>query len=207
MPLTHECNCVIYLDMNSIIEIAWKPTFKSIATTLSSSLENSNIFGLYYNLNYLFGLIHFNQNLEYQKKIAYLLSTELNSKLIGRETSARCFIIADFPAQFLHPKIDQKLPVFSQVSFQRGDVAVVSKDSYGYSIVLPGFGIYDTIVPSKKDEKLGIVRNTIHKERAFLLLKKGDAIDRSGLEKSFSLEIKPKDDEEPKDEEIVRICK
>ncbi|GAA5799294.1 hypothetical protein HPULCUR_004705 [Helicostylum pulchrum] len=230
MSLTDKCRCVIDLNMNSMIEIAWKPTFKSLATTLSSSLENLNLFGLYYNINYLFGLIHFNQSSEYQKRIAYLLSTELNSKLIGKETSARCFIIEDFPAQFLHPKIDpkidQKPPVFSQASFQRGNVTVVSKDSYGYSIVLPGSGIYDTIVPSKKDEKLGVVRNTIYKERAFLLLKKGDAIDRSGLEKSFSLEkkpkekpkddveskdnIEPKDDVEQKDgikhEDIVRIC-
>ncbi|MBM6386417.1 MAG: hypothetical protein JSY10_20890 [Paenibacillus sp.] len=191
-----------------MIEIAWKPTFKSLATTLYSSLENTNLFGSYYDLNYLFGLIHFNQNSEYQKKIAYLLSTELNGKLIGKETSARCFIIEDFPAQFLHPKIDHKQPVFSRTSFQRGNMAVISNESYAYSITLSESGIYDTIVPSKKDARLGVVPNTIDKERAFLLLKKGDTIDRFGLEKSFSLERKLKTSQSHSGiEEIVRISK
>lgn len=67
IKLGASCACRIDLTVHDVISISFERLLKDIATLISASLKNEEIFGIYSSVKYIFTLVHFNNNLQFQK--------------------------------------------------------------------------------------------------------------------------------------------
>ncbi|GAA5800332.1 hypothetical protein HPULCUR_005759 [Helicostylum pulchrum] len=132
IQLNDDCGCRVCLTVTDIVDIAFKPILQTIASFMSASLINTNYFGSYKGIQYLFGLIYFNYNPQFQIILANILKSELDNFNEGQEIEAFCEIIPKLPKQILMHTIGQK--PFMYKYFQFGRLHQISSANYGFII-------------------------------------------------------------------------
>ncbi|KAG2235805.1 hypothetical protein INT48_001031 [Thamnidium elegans] len=76
LQLNKSCHCKLYLSADDIIEISFKPVLQETIFNVSTSLLNKELFGNYENIRYLFSLICFDYNSQFQHSITTILQEE-----------------------------------------------------------------------------------------------------------------------------------
>lgn len=193
IQLNDDCGCRVCLTVTDIIEIAFKPILQTIASLMSASLINTNYFGSYKGIQYLFGLIYFNYNPQFQIILANILKSELDNFNEGQEIEAFCEVIPKLPKQILMHTIGQK--PFMYKYFQVSHLHQISSANYGFIIAqYVGSNASESEKPLYKDNKSDkdvIVCEDI----AFPLFRKGDTIPCNRFKRVFYLK-KQSDKEE-----------
>lgn len=198
IQLNDDCGCRVCLTVTDIVDIAFKPILQTIASFMSASLINTNYFGSYKGIQYLFGLIYFNYNPQFQIILANILKSELDNFNEGQEIEAFCEIIPKLPKQILMHTIGQK--PFMYKYFQFGRLHQISSANYGF--IIAQYADSDAsesekpLYKDKKSDKDVIVCEDI----AFPLFKKGDMIRCNSFKRVFYLKK-----QSDKEEEVVTI--
>ncbi|MBM6386424.1 MAG: hypothetical protein JSY10_20925 [Paenibacillus sp.] len=179
------CKCSVNFSAKDIINLAFIPTFKEIATTIFTVIANKDESGNYMNIFCVFGLIYFNRNQEFQKILADILQEEVVQCIDGKEIEVKCFVVPDLPSQFLQPKAGQKSLLYQD--FQVGSLSQVSSETYGFFATYLK-GAMEEINLSYTEKKSNKKVTKMYKNHIFPLLKKGEIIDSFGLDKTFFLD-------------------
>lgn len=193
MNLHSACDCSIVLSIRDIVEISFKPVMLEIASIISSSLVNENFFGNYINIEYLYSMISFNHNPQFQIILSSLLNEELDRLNEVQGVDTICLAAPEIPDLFLHQRS------MTCHSFRHGDLHQISNENLGFSVKCIDNGVYEDIGPFYKDKKAN--KESFNcKDMAFVLLKKDDTITYPGVERVIY--FKPL-----VDEKVFRISK
>ncbi|KAI9358859.1 hypothetical protein BD770DRAFT_410164 [Pilaira anomala] len=68
---------LVSLSVRDIINISFKSFLRDIASVVSTSLVNQELFGLYNNIEYAFNVMYFTENRQLQPTLASLLEEEM----------------------------------------------------------------------------------------------------------------------------------
>lgn len=185
IQLGSNCNCSVHLSFYDIIDFAFRPTLENMINILSASLINTNLFGNFMEIQHIFCLIHFNNNPRFQKVLVDLLAKESKDYIEIKNF----FIIPDFPNQLSLPIVQRK--PFLHECFTIGNLHQVSRETYGFSVTQFKRG-YDKITPLYTDKQSNTETIKLDENHIIPLLKKGDIIYNSGLNKTFYLEKQEK---------------
>ncbi|KAI8066116.1 hypothetical protein BDF21DRAFT_117799 [Thamnidium elegans] len=74
--LSDSCNCRVCLTVNDITEISFQPVLQDIISLVFTSLINKQLFGNYRNIQYVFHLIRFSYNPQFQRILMKILDEE-----------------------------------------------------------------------------------------------------------------------------------
>ncbi|KAI8065964.1 hypothetical protein BDF21DRAFT_114766 [Thamnidium elegans] len=125
------CNCRVCLTVHDIIEISFRPLLQEIISLVSTSLINTQLFGKYKNIQYLFHLIRFNYNFWLQPILAKILKDETNRFMYEQRIDTYHYVIPNFlSSQLLQPVLQQR--PFTYKAFQAGILRHVYSESHGF---------------------------------------------------------------------------
>lgn len=187
IKLSSSCNCRINLKIKDVIDISFRPLIQEIASIISTSFKSKQIFGDYFDAEYIFGLVYFNNNKQFQNTLAKILKEEIEDSNREQKIEIPFFFIQELPNLLLQPLINQR-PFFYK-AFQYGTFHQVYSQDFGMMITFDE----DT------DDELKILhkekvkdKNDVELERKHLvsLVKKGDIILDLQLKQQFYLNIK-----------------
>ncbi|GAA5808555.1 hypothetical protein MFLAVUS_001946 [Mucor flavus] len=130
--LSASCNCRVYLTVNDIVEISFRSVLQDTISLVFTSLINKQIFGEYRNIQYVFHLIRFNYNPQFQCILMKILEDETNYFLYEERIIIDHYTIPKLSNQLLQPVLQQE--PFSYKVFQVGVLYHVHSDNYGFSI-------------------------------------------------------------------------
>ncbi|KAI8087466.1 hypothetical protein BDF21DRAFT_450576 [Thamnidium elegans] len=88
--------------------MSFTPVLQDIACTLYASLLNKELFGNFINIDYLFSLIHFNNNPQLQYAFARTLEEEADNFNLELGIDTTCFLVPELFSQILQPVIAQR---------------------------------------------------------------------------------------------------
>ncbi|KAI8087260.1 hypothetical protein BDF21DRAFT_414035 [Thamnidium elegans] len=171
VQLSISCNCKVCLTVNDIIEISFQPVLQNITSLLSASLINKEFFGKYWNIKYVFQLIHFNYNTQLQDAVIKMLKEITEDITTEQEVDTPHYVIPKILDQRLRPVLQQRTFLYKE--FQVGALHHVYSDSYAVKFNKAGGDTHLTYKSNWSDTKI----ISIDKETGFLLFKKGDEID------------------------------
>ncbi|GAA5800177.1 hypothetical protein HPULCUR_005602 [Helicostylum pulchrum] len=103
-----HCNCEVRLTTIDIIDIAFTPVLQDIGCTLFASLLNKELFGNYINIDYLFSIMHFNNNPQLQYAFSRILEEEADDFNLELGIDTSCLVIPKLFSQLLRPVIAQQ---------------------------------------------------------------------------------------------------
>lgn len=198
IPLNSTCDCAIILSVRDILTIAFKPVFQNIASIISASLLNTNIFGYYTNITHNFILIHFNRNPKFQTVLSNLLSEEIDNFNDRQEIDVDCLIIPKLSDQIIQYSVKHK-PYMSKC-FEIGNLYQASNETYGF-LITQGIGREK---PTSKNvfykDKKASDKSIACDGFGFLLFERGDDINNIELDRIFHIKK-----QEENVEEFIRI--
>ncbi|KAI8056478.1 hypothetical protein BDF21DRAFT_430903 [Thamnidium elegans] len=200
-----NCDCKVHLSVRDLIDMAFKPVIRNVVTILSGTLVNTSLFRYYTDIQYLFVLIYFNSNLQFQKILVELLKNESDISLEEKEMDTCCLIIPDLPYDFLQPITHRRARLYKK--FRTGKLQQISSEGYGF-FIKQSIGEYSPkvffheVIPLYKEKRSDIIYTEVN-STVIPLLKKGDIINTSGLDKTFYLKKQSKVG--PKYQEKIRI--
>ncbi|KAI8047202.1 hypothetical protein BDF21DRAFT_457392 [Thamnidium elegans] len=184
--LSNSCNCRVCLAVDDITEISFRPVLQDIISLVFTSLINKQLFGNYRNIQYVFHLICFNYNPQFQHILMKILDDETDYFLYEQRIDMAYYTIPKLPNQLLQPILQQE--PCSYKGFQVGVLRQVYSENFGF-----GFenSSDDTPVVLKNNRE---DRNTIliDDENLFPLFKKGDKMNESQLNRVFYLNTNQK---------------
>ncbi|KAI9359865.1 hypothetical protein BD770DRAFT_471686 [Pilaira anomala] len=193
------CLCKVCLTEKDIIEIAFKPMLQEIASLVSASLINKNLFGNYTDIQYLVNFMHFNNNTQLKNTLTCMLNDELDCLNLDRGVDLHSLTLPESPNQLLQPILFQRPFLYRQ--FQFGTLKQVVSDNYAISLYQDTRGKF-------KSSYKNIITDTesieFDDDNAFPLLKKGDVIRDGQFNRVFYLDQLQYNYGE---ELLIRICK
>ncbi|KAI9258629.1 hypothetical protein EDC94DRAFT_163419 [Helicostylum pulchrum] len=174
--LSKSCACSVYLTVRNIVDISFRPILQDIISLVSTSLINKQLFGKYRNMQYMFHLIHFNYNPQFQHIIMKILKDETNEFLYEQNIDIPHYTLPELSSQLLKPALQQE--PCSYKAFQVGFLSHVHSKNYGFSLESLLSGAYVGFRNKRSDTKI----ISINKETVFPLFKKGNKISSSSQE-------------------------
>ncbi|KAI9263515.1 hypothetical protein EDC94DRAFT_606987 [Helicostylum pulchrum] len=170
VQLSVSCNCKVCLMVNDIVEISFRPVLQDITSLLSASLINKEFFGKYWNIRYVFQLIHFNYNTQLQDAVMKMTKEITEDIMVEQEIDIPHYVIPKILDQRLQPVHQQRS--FLHKEFQVGALNQVYSDNFGFSFYPPNSLTYFAYRSKGSDTKI----NSVDEQTIFLLFKKGDKI-------------------------------
>ncbi|GAA5815403.1 hypothetical protein MFLAVUS_008911 [Mucor flavus] len=128
LKLNSSCDCKVRLTTADIVDISFTPVLQGIACTLSASLLNKELFGNYMNIDYMFSVIHFNNNPQLQYAFARILEEEADDYNLELGIDTCCLLIPELFSQLLLPIISQRS--FCYKDFKVGALQQVCSENY-----------------------------------------------------------------------------
>ncbi|KAI8047313.1 hypothetical protein BDF21DRAFT_457357 [Thamnidium elegans] len=186
--LSNSCNCRVCLTVNDITEISFRPVLQDIISLVFTSLINKQLFGNYRNIQYVFHLICFNYNPQFQHILMKILDDETDYFLYEQRIDIDHYTIPKLPNQLLQPILQRESCLYK--GFQVG----VLRQAYSKNV---GFGFEDSsdgppvVFKSNREDTDTVL---IDDEKVFPLFKNGDKMNESQLNRVFYLN---KNQEEP----------
>ncbi|KAI9352325.1 hypothetical protein BD770DRAFT_393215 [Pilaira anomala] len=186
------CSCHIHLSCGDIMDIAFKPTLQTIASTILASFINKCHFGNYYytSIEHLFTIIYFNRNAKLHTILSNALEEEMMNFCEEQQIDVRpCNITSDLILQQqLQPKLNHR-PFLLDV-FQLGSLYQVYSESYSFTITFSGDDGYRREEGSNSyfyKDKITDTESIQCKDVVFPFIKKGDKMNNSVINKTFYL--------------------
>lgn len=173
------CDCKICLTISDIIDISFVPVLQDIACTLSASLLNTELFGDYMNIDYLFTLIHFSNNPLLQHAFIKILEEEADDYNLELGIDTSCLVIPELYSSFLQPILTER--PFWYKTFQIGALQQVCSENYAFHIDQKRCIEMSPVYKNKITEATTILCDNV----LFPLLNKGDIINNGQLCKTF----------------------
>ncbi|KAI9261374.1 hypothetical protein EDC94DRAFT_648773 [Helicostylum pulchrum] len=181
--LSTSCNCRVCLTVNDITEISFRPVLQDIISLIFTSLINKQLFEKYRNIQYVFHLIRFNYNPQFQCILMKILEDETDHFLYEERIDVAHYTLPKLLNQLLQPAL-RKEP-FSYRAFKVGVLYHVYSENYGFGFDTEG-GDISYIFKNKIDSKI----ISINEETAFPLFKKGNRIKSTQIKRLFYLSSK-----------------
>ncbi|KAI8047311.1 hypothetical protein BDF21DRAFT_209923 [Thamnidium elegans] len=179
--LSKSCNCRVCLTVNDITEISFRPVLQDIISLVFTSLINKQLFGNYRHIQYVFHLICFNYNPQFQHILMKTLDDETDYFLYEQSIDVDNYTIPKLPNQLRQPILRQEPCLYKE--FQMGVLRQVYNENFG-------FGFND----SRDDPHIELKNNIegtniilIDDEKIFPLFQKGDKMNESQLNRVFYL--------------------
>lgn len=142
---------------------------------------NTQLFGKYRNIRYVFHLIRFNYNPQFQRDLIKILDNETAEFLYEHKIGLRHYTIPKLLNQLLQPILQQEL--FSYKAFQEGVLHHVYGENYGF-----GFDTTFNKIRYNFKNNLSDSKSTrIDSKTVFPLFKKGDKISSGQANRIFYL--------------------
>lgn len=184
IKFNRHCNCEVRLTTIDIIDIAFTPVLQDIGCTLFASLLNKELFGNYINIDYLFSIMHFNNNPQLQYAFSRILEEEADDFNLELGIDTSCLVIPKLFSQLLRPVIAQQPLLYND--FKIGALQQVCSENYVFYIRI---GKHERIYPQYKAKRTdeNIIR--CYKDTFFPLLNKGEIINNAPLDRTFYLHI------------------
>ncbi|GAA5800329.1 hypothetical protein HPULCUR_005756 [Helicostylum pulchrum] len=114
VQLSVSCNCKVCLMVNDIVEISFRHVLQDITSLLSASLINKEFFGKYWNIRYVFQLIHFNYNTQLQDAVMKMIKEINEDIMIEQEIDIPHYVIPKMLDQRLQPVYQQRLFLYKE---------------------------------------------------------------------------------------------
>ncbi|KAG2230585.1 hypothetical protein INT48_006890 [Thamnidium elegans] len=184
IDLSSSCHCRVCLTVNDITDISFRPVLQDIISLVSTSLINKQLFGNYRNIQYVFHMIHFNYNPQFQHIIIKILNDETTDLMYEQRIDIDHHTIPKLSNQLFQAVLYQQ--PFSYKEFQVGALYHVHSENYGFGLILEPKNI-------SCDFKNKISMTTPTDDKTiYPLLKKGDKINNSETSQVFYLNSKDK---------------
>ncbi|GAA5808493.1 hypothetical protein MFLAVUS_001884 [Mucor flavus] len=132
ISLSTSCNCRVRLTVNDITEISFRPILQCIISIVFTSLINKQLFGKYRNIQYVFHLIRFNYNPQFQHILIKILEDETDHFLYEERIDVAHYAIPKLSNQLFQPVIQREQ--FSYKAFKVGVLYHVYGENYGFGI-------------------------------------------------------------------------
>ncbi|KAI8067257.1 hypothetical protein BDF21DRAFT_112036 [Thamnidium elegans] len=181
--LSKSCNCKVCLTVNDITEISFRPVLQDIISLVFTSLINKQLFGNYRNIQYVFHLICFNYNPQFQRILMKILDDETDYFMYEQRIDLAYYTIPKLPNQLLQP-ILQEEPC-SYKGFQVGVLRHIYNESFGFGFKDSSYN--PPIVHKSNREDTNAI--LIDGKKVFPLFKKGDKMNESQLKRVFYLNM------------------
>ncbi|GAA5808513.1 hypothetical protein MFLAVUS_001904 [Mucor flavus] len=181
ISLSTSCNCRVRLTVNDITEISFRPILQYIISIVFTSLINKQLFGKYRNIQYVFHLIRFNYNPQFQRILMKILEDETDHFLYEERIDVAHYTLPKSSNQLLRPVRQQKPSSYK--AFQVGVLYQVHCENYGFGIDT-GSGPKSYEFKNKiSDSKI----TSIDKETVLPLFEKGHKINSAQIKRVFYL--------------------
>ncbi|KAI9271103.1 hypothetical protein EDC94DRAFT_303382 [Helicostylum pulchrum] len=178
--ISTSCDCRVCLTLNDITEISFRPVLQDIISLVSTSLINKQLFGEYRNIRYMFHLIRFNYNSQFQHILMKILNDETDYFLYEQRIEIARYTIPILSNQLWRP-IREREPC-SYKAFQEGVLYHVHSENYGF-----GFFSYNVKGYSFKNKISDSKSTSLDNKTVFPLFKKGSKINNSRTDRVFYL--------------------
>ncbi|GAA5811591.1 hypothetical protein MFLAVUS_005031 [Mucor flavus] len=132
ISLSTLCKCKVCLTANDITEISFRPVLQDIISLIFTSLIDKQLFEKYGYIHYVFNLIRFNYNPQFQHILTKILKDETDEFLYEERIDIAHYIFSKLSNQLLQPVLDQK--PFLYKAFQVGALYHVYSENYGFGI-------------------------------------------------------------------------
>ncbi|KAI9252245.1 hypothetical protein EDC94DRAFT_281683 [Helicostylum pulchrum] len=179
--LSNSCGCRVCLTVNDITEISFRPVLQDIISLVSTSLINSQFFGNYGDIQFMFHLIDFNHNPQFQDILIKIIDDETDYFLYDRKTSMPQYTIRKLSNQLLQPILQQKSCFYD--AFRKGVLYHVHSENYGFHLS----GKPDDLHLNFKNEISDAKSVSIREKTVLPLFKKGSKINNSQTNRVFYL--------------------
>ncbi|KAI8067283.1 hypothetical protein BDF21DRAFT_454676 [Thamnidium elegans] len=179
--LSNSCNCKVCLTVNDITEISFRPVLQDIISLVFTSLINKQLFGNYRNIQYVFHLICFNYNPQFQHILMKILDDETDYFLYEQRIDVDHYTIPKLSNQLRHPILQQE--PCSYKGFQVGVLRQVYSENFGFGFHKPSYGPQVVLRYNREDTNTIL----IDREKVYPLFKKGDKMNESQLNRVFYL--------------------
>ncbi|KAG2233240.1 hypothetical protein INT48_001689 [Thamnidium elegans] len=171
------------------LKVSFRPVLQDIISLVFTSLINKQLFGNYRHIQYVFHLICFNCNPQFQHILMKILDEETDYFLYEQRIDLAYYTIPKLPNQLLQPILQEK--PCSYKGFQVGVLRQVYSENFG-------FGFKDSsycppiVLKSNREDTNTIL---IDDEKVFPLFKKGDKMNESQLNRVFYLNTNQEKDD------------
>ncbi|KAI9254703.1 hypothetical protein EDC94DRAFT_618169 [Helicostylum pulchrum] len=179
--LSTSCSCKFDVTINDITEISFRPVLQNIISLVSTSVINRQLFGKYRKIQYMFHLIRFNYNPQFQHILMKILNDETDYFLYEQRIDMDHYTIPKLLNQPLQPILQQQ--PFSYKAFQVGVLYPVYSENYGFSLIT--YGTNYSIKNKISDSKI----TSADYETVFPLFQKGNKINNSLTKRVFYLSL------------------
>ncbi|KAI8094001.1 hypothetical protein BDF21DRAFT_86107 [Thamnidium elegans] len=186
--LSNSCNCRVCLTVNDITEVSFRPVLQDIISLVFTSLINKQLFGNYRNIQYVFHLIYFNYNPQFQHILMKILDDETDYFLYEQKVDMAYYTIPRLSNQLLQPILQQE--PCSYKGFQVGVLRQVYSENFGFGFKVPPKGP-PIVLKSNREDTNAIL---LDDEKVFPLFKKGDKMNKSQSNRVFYLNMNQEDD-------------
>ncbi|GAA5798352.1 hypothetical protein HPULCUR_003754 [Helicostylum pulchrum] len=183
--LSTLCNCRVCLTVNDITEISFRPALQDIVSLVFTSLINKQLFGKYRNIQYVFHLIRFNYNPQFQHILMKILKDETDEFLYEEGIDIAHYTLPKLSSQLLQPVLQQE--PFSYKAFQVGVLYHVYSENYGIIFEAKSSDTPYWFKPSRSYSDSTSESDPIDEMIVFPLFKKGNKINRTQLKQEFYL--------------------
>lgn len=184
VPLSTSCNCGVVLTVNDIVDISFKPFLQEIIFLVSTSLMNKQLFGKYTYIQYIFHLICFNYNLQFQPILIAILKNKANQFMYEQSVDIPHYVIPKLSSRLLQHVIQQR--PFSYKGFRVGVLHHVYSDNYAV-VFDEDFDLISYIY----ENDISYTKMTLSDEVNIVpLFKKGIRISTSRTNRAFYLKLK-----------------
>ncbi|KAI9273790.1 hypothetical protein EDC94DRAFT_689813 [Helicostylum pulchrum] len=177
--LSTSCNCRVCLTVNDITEVSFRPVLQDIISLVSASRVNEQLFGKYRNIQYLFHLIRFNNNTQFQRILTSILEDETDHFLYEQGIGMAHYTIPKLSNQLLRPILQQESRSYK--AFQAGVLHHVYSENYGFSVDTYSDIISYNIKDKISDSKIVSADN----RTVFSLFRKDNKINNSQTDRVF----------------------
>ncbi|KAI8078354.1 hypothetical protein BDF21DRAFT_420353 [Thamnidium elegans] len=168
--LSVSCNCKVCFMVTDLLDISFRPLLQKISSLVSHSLINEEYFGRCRSIIYVFYLIHFNYNTQFQDAVIKILKEITEDVMIEEGINIPHYVIPKSLNQLLQPVLQQQ--PFSYKEFRKGVLRQVCSENYGYTFMLIGSN-RNIVYKSKITDSKTVL---IDDRTVFPFLKKGDAM-------------------------------
>ncbi|GAA5806599.1 hypothetical protein HPULCUR_012139 [Helicostylum pulchrum] len=131
VKLNISCNCKVRLTTADIIDVSFTPVLQDIACTLSASFLNTELFGNYTNVDYMFSFVRFSSNPQLQYAFSKILEEEADDFNLELGIDTSCLLVPELFSQLLQPVISQRPLCYKD--FEIGALQQVCSENYIYT--------------------------------------------------------------------------
>lgn len=166
------------MTFSDIVGFLIKPTLQDIFRILSDMVVNKTLFRNYTDIKCIFGLVYFNDNSRLQSTIVDVLKEQAD--LLNQTMETSFLIIPDLPQLLLRPVIKQR-----SLSFKKFKVGILHQVYTGNYVISVTYTGLQKLKFSFSNQKMDEESSETDSCASFLLIKKGEKISETTMEKAF----------------------